>query len=100
MVSTLDCDVLIVGAGPTGVSLALLLAQREVRVIVVDKEPVIYPLPRAAHVDHEVMRVFQSIGVANDIMATSRSAERYDFLNARGEVLLRFENGGLGPRHW
>ena len=101
MVSTLDCDVLIVGAGPTGVSLALLLAQHEVRVIVVDKEPVIYPLPRAAHVDHEAMRVFQSIGVANDIMATSRSAERYDFLNARGEVLLRFENANRqGPGGW
>lgn len=101
MVAKLDCDVLIIGAGPTGVSLALLLAQYEVQVIVVDKEPAIYPLPRAAHVDHEVMRIFQSIGVADNIMATSRSAERYDFLNAQGQVLLRFENANrIGPGGW
>ncbi len=101
MTKILDCDVLIVGAGPTGVSLALLLARHEVRVIVVDKEPVIYPLPRAAHVDHEVMRVFQSIGVADDVMATSRSAGRYDFLNSKGEILLRFDNANrIGPGGW
>ena len=33
-----DCDVLIVGGGPTGITLALLLARRGVRVIVAEKE--------------------------------------------------------------
>jgi 3-(3-hydroxy-phenyl)propionate hydroxylase len=96
-----DCDVLIVGGGPTGASLALLLAQQQVRVIVVDKDADIYPLPRAAHVDHEVMRIFQSLGVADEIMATSRTVSRYDFLNADGKVLLRFGNGDHpGPGGW
>ena len=49
-----DCDVLVVGGGPTGVTLALLLAKRGVRTIVAEKDSDIYPLPRAAHVDHEV----------------------------------------------
>jgi NADPH-dependent 2,4-dienoyl-CoA reductase/sulfur reductase-like enzyme len=40
-----DCDVLIAGGGPTGVTLAVLLAQRGVKVIVADKEADIYPLP-------------------------------------------------------
>jgi len=86
-----DCDVLIAGGGPTGVTLAVLLARRGVKVIVAEKEAAIYPLPRAAHIDHECMRILQEAGVADEVMATSRRASRYDFLNAKGEVLLRFD---------
>jgi 3-(3-hydroxy-phenyl)propionate hydroxylase len=96
-----DCDVLIVGGGPAGVTLAVLLAKRGVKVIVAEKEAGIYPLPRAAHVDHEGMRVLQEAGVADAVMATSRRANRYDFLNAKGELLLRFEGGDqTGPGGW
>lgn len=86
-----DCDVLIAGGGPTGVTLAVLLARRGVKVIVAEKEADIYPLPRAAHIDHECMRILQEAGVADEVMAGSRRAARYDFRNAKGEVLLRFE---------
>lgn len=96
-----DCDVLIVGGGPTGATLAILLAQRGVHVMVAEKEPDIYPLPRAAHIDHECMRILQEAGVADAVMATSRQAPRYDFLNAKGEVLLRFEGADrIGAGGW
>lgn len=96
-----DCDVLIVGAGPTGATLALLLAQSGVSTLLIDKEADIYALPRAAHVDHEIMRIFQELGVAAEIEATCRQAPRYDFLNAEGEILLRFEGGDrIGPGGW
>ena len=96
-----DCDVLIVGGGPTGITLAILLAKRRVSVIVAEKEAEIYPLPRAAHIDHEGMRILQEAGVADAVMATSRRASRYDFLNAKGDLLLRFEGGDqLGPGGW
>ena len=98
---SVDCDVLIAGGGPAGVTLAVLLARRGVRVIVAEKEAAIYPLPRAAHLDHEVMRILQEAGVADAVMATSRRANRYDFLNAKGELLLRFEGGDrIGPGGW
>ena len=86
-----DCDVLIAGGGPTGVTLAILLAQRGVKVIVAEKEAAIYPLPLAAHIDHECMRILKEAEVADEVMATSRRASGYDFLNAKGEVLLRFD---------
>lgn len=96
-----DCDVLIVGAGPTGASLALLLARQQARVILADKDADIYPLPRAAHVDHEVMRIFQALGVADEIMATSRTTSRYDFLSADRRVLMRFDGTDhMGAGGW
>ncbi|MDP3737519.1 MAG: bifunctional 3-(3-hydroxy-phenyl)propionate/3-hydroxycinnamic acid hydroxylase [Hyphomonadaceae bacterium] len=101
MVGDVEVDVLVVGAGPVGVSLGALLAQAGVTALVIDKEADIYPLPRAAHVDHEIMRIFQAIGVADEVAASSRTPNRYDFLNADGEVLLRFEGADrLGPGGW
>jgi 3-(3-hydroxy-phenyl)propionate hydroxylase len=96
-----DCDVLIVGAGPTGVTLALLLAQAGVSTVVIDREADIYPLPRAAHIDHEIVRILQGVGVADAVMATSRAVGRYDFLTADRQILLRFDSEGrIGPGGW
>lgn len=96
-----DCDALIAGGGPTGVTLAVLLAMRGVRVIVAEKEAEIYPLPRAAHLDHEVMRILQEAGVADGVMATCRHAGRYEFRNAAGALLMCFVGGDrIGPGGW
>ncbi len=101
MAGAVECDVLVVGAGPTGVTLGLLLARQGVRTWVIDKEAEIYPLPRAAHIDHETMRTFQSLGVADAIAATCRTSPRYDFLNGAGDVLMRFEGlDRIGPGGW
>ena len=101
MIAAADCDVLIIGGGPTGVTLGILLAQQGVSTIIAEKEPGIYPLPRAAHIDHESMRILQQAGVAAAVMATCRHTTRYDFLNASGEILLRFDGSDkLGPGGW
>ena len=99
--SALDCEVLVVGGGPTGVTLALVAAQYGASAIVCEKEAGIYPLPRAAHIDHEVMRIFQSVGAADEIAATSRTTSHYDFLTSDGQILLRFEGSDqIGPGGW
>jgi 3-(3-hydroxy-phenyl)propionate hydroxylase len=99
--SGLDCDVLVVGAGPTGICLALIAAQHGASAVICEKEADIYPLPRAAHIDHEVMRIFQSIGAADQISATSRTTSHYDFLTADGQILLRFDGSDqIGPGGW
>lgn len=101
MSDAFDCDVLVIGAGPVGVCAALMLAQAGVKVIAVDRSEDIYPLPRAAHIDHEIVRIFQGLGVADEVMAASRVASRYDFLNAAGELLMRFDTGaGQSPSGW
>ena len=60
-------DVAIVGYGPTGATLANLLGQAGLRVLVLEREAAAYHLPRAVHFDAEVMRVFQAIGLADEV---------------------------------
>lgn len=83
-------DVAIVGAGPTGLVLAILLAQRGHQVVVIERFEQPYPLPRAVHFDHEVARILQSVGVADDLEGFTEPAPIYEWRNAEGEILLRF----------
>ncbi len=86
--TTTDLDVAVVGCGPVGVTLAGLLAGRGLRVTAFDRELDLFPLPRAAHFDHEIMRVFQELGVADEIAPSIIVNQGMDFLSARHEVLL------------
>ena len=52
-------DVIIVGAGPTGLTLGILLAQRGYEVTIFEKHNGPYPLPRAVHFDDEVGRILE-----------------------------------------
>jgi flavoprotein hydroxylase len=85
-----DLDVAIVGFGPVGQALAILLGQRGHRVHVVERWPEAYPLPRAVHFDHEVGRILQSAGVAGALEGRTVPAAVYEWRNARGETLIRF----------
>jgi flavoprotein hydroxylase len=93
-------DVAIVGYGPVGQALAILLGQRGWRVGVFEKQPQAYPLPRAVHFDHEVGRILQSCGVADEIRGRTEVADVYEWRNAAGDTLLRFESDEAGPSGW
>jgi 3-(3-hydroxy-phenyl)propionate hydroxylase len=81
-------DVAIAGFGPTGATLAGLLARRGWRVLVVERDREVYRLPRAVHFDHEVMRIFQTLGLAGAVLPHTRVVPRCVFLNAHREVLF------------
>jgi len=85
------CDVLIAGLGPVGAALAALLVREGVSVVAVEKDLEVYPLPRAAHFDHEIMRLFQQLGIASEVLKHARIAPAYEFRSAKSEVLLRFD---------
>jgi len=86
--TTPDCDVCIVGLGPTGAVLACLLGDMGVSVTVLEREAAIYDLPRAVHFDDEVMRVFQWIGVAEEVARQSIVNRGMRFVDAEGRLLL------------
>jgi 2-polyprenyl-6-methoxyphenol hydroxylase-like FAD-dependent oxidoreductase len=83
-------DVAIVGCGPVGLALAILLGQRGRRVHAVERWPEAYPLPRAVHFDHEVGRILQSAGIAPALEGRTVAAPTYEWRNAAGETLIRF----------
>ncbi len=84
----IDTDVLIVGLGPVGAALAGLLADAGLSSIAVERDTEVYPLPRAAHFDHEIMRLFQQLGLADAVLPHTRPAPVYEFRSASGEVLI------------
>lgn len=94
-------DVALVGCGPTGATLANLLAMRGLRVLVLEREPDIYRLPRAIHFDGENMRVFQTVGIA-DLMAPQLIiSPGMRFLSADGQVLIDWQRPtDVGPQGW
>ncbi|MFN7150468.1 MAG: bifunctional 3-(3-hydroxy-phenyl)propionate/3-hydroxycinnamic acid hydroxylase, partial [Microthrixaceae bacterium] len=95
-----DVDVAIVGAGPVGLTLAVLLAQRGRSVVVLERFPEPYRLPRAVHFDDEVGRLLQSCGIGDQLRAVSEPAEVYEWRNGAGTTLLRFGRIGTGPSGW
>ena len=87
---TLTTDVLIVGYGPSGATLANLLGQRGHRVVIIDQAAAIYDKPRAITADQEALRIFQEIGLADEITSSTTPHPGTDFVGMRGQVIKRF----------
>lgn len=64
-----DTDVLVVGAGPVGLTLALDLTRRGVRVRLVDRAPGTFPGSRAKGIQPRTLEVFDDLGVADEAFA-------------------------------
>lgn len=81
-------EVAIVGMGPTGLVLANLLGLAKIRVLVFDKFLASYDLPRAVHLDDEIMRIFQVIGIAPKMEKIFRSNLGMRFIDGDDNLLL------------
>ncbi|MET9083003.1 bifunctional 3-(3-hydroxy-phenyl)propionate/3-hydroxycinnamic acid hydroxylase [Streptomyces sp. NPDC004237] len=92
-----DVPVVIVGAGPVGVTAALLLARRGVRSVLLERHRDVYPLPRALVVDDEVRRILQAAGVGEEFAAIARPGNGLRLLDARHRVMAEFRRAGHGP---
>lgn len=95
-----DYDVVQIGFGPVGQTNAALLGQRGHKVAVFDRWPTTYPLPRAGHVDHEIMRIFQGIGATDKFEQCAIPVPTYDWVNGDGELLLRMDWDVPTPSGW
>jgi 2-polyprenyl-6-methoxyphenol hydroxylase-like FAD-dependent oxidoreductase len=86
-------DVIIVGGGPVGQVLSLLLGDGGWRVAVIERWSQPFALPRACAIDHEIARILQSAGLAQVVdelchPVSSELGHRSTFESADGETLL------------
>jgi 3-(3-hydroxy-phenyl)propionate hydroxylase len=88
--------VVVVGAGPTGMVVAALLARYGVPVVVLERQPTPYPLPRAVHLDDEAMRVLQAVGVTETFLPLTRPALGLRLVDARLRTMAEFRRSD-GP---
>ena len=94
-------DICIVGYGPVGATLAGLLAMAGKSVVVLEREPLPYPLPRAVHFDDEVMRILQTLGVADAMLPHTHVSPGMRFVDAEGRLLLDWSRPmEIGPQGW
>jgi 3-(3-hydroxy-phenyl)propionate hydroxylase len=82
--------VVIVGAGPTGVTAATLLADYGIPCLVLDRWESVYPRPRAVHLDDEIYRIVARLGVDEEFAAISRPALGLRLLDHDLRVLAEF----------
>jgi 3-(3-hydroxy-phenyl)propionate hydroxylase len=91
--------VVIVGAGPTGVTAATLLAQYGVQCVVLERWEDVYPKPRAVHADDEVCRILARVGVYDEFAAVSRPALGLRLLDPKMRVLAEFRRDPKNGLH-
>ena len=83
--------VVIAGAGPVGVIAAILLARRGIPSVIIERHAEAYGLPRAVHIDDEVFRALQDVGVAEEFAAISRPMPGMRLLDASYRTMAEFE---------
>lgn len=94
---TRPADVAIVGYGPVGATLANVLGQAGVETVVHERATDAYPLPRACHLDAEIMRIFQSIGLSDEVAAVVEPSPGMEFVDGSRERLFTFEDFTRDP---
>lgn len=93
-------DVIVIGFGPVGATLSGLLARRARHVIAIDRDVDLFPLPRAAHVDAETMRILQEVGCGEEIRGSLIANPGMDFLTSDHRVLISMRSGSNAPFGW
>lgn len=82
-------DVAIVGYGPAGQVAAGLLGLRGLRVYVCERLQDVYQIPRAIALDHEIMRVFQQLGVVEAVAPFTEPFSNSEFYGVDGQLIRR-----------
>ncbi len=102
----MNYDIAIVGCGPVGATLANLLGAYDYSIAIFEKELTIYHAPRAVHIDDEVIRIFQAVGILEQLKGSIVPFEKMQFVSAKGKVLIEagapsnYQPYGHAPSNW
>ncbi|MFJ8255061.1 bifunctional 3-(3-hydroxy-phenyl)propionate/3-hydroxycinnamic acid hydroxylase [Streptomyces sp. NPDC094466] len=95
-----ETDVLVVGYGPVGSVLSVLLAQRGWRVTVLERRRRPYTLPRATSFDGETARLLAGTGIGGELGRITEPGTGYQWRTADGKTLLDIEFTTEGRYGW
>jgi 3-(3-hydroxy-phenyl)propionate hydroxylase len=98
-VTATTVPVVIVGAGPTGLTAATLLGQYGVECQVLERWESIYPLPRAVALDEEIYRVLARLGLRDRFAAISWRCQGLRLVDQTMRVLAEFSRTVTQGRH-
>ncbi|MCJ7995550.1 bifunctional 3-(3-hydroxy-phenyl)propionate/3-hydroxycinnamic acid hydroxylase [Rhizobium cremeum] len=84
-------DVLVVGFGPAGAVAAGMLGARGHSTLVVDRLTEIYDKPRAIALDHEIMRHFDNMGIADEVLPYIAPFTASQHFGAEGQLIRRID---------
>lgn len=84
-------QVVIVGAGPTGLTAAFFLAAEGVDVLVVERGPGVFEDPRAATLHPPTLEIFAPSGVTDDILAQGIVARHWQFRGREEGLIASFD---------
>ena len=94
-------DVAIIGCGPVGALAANLVGKTGLKTLVIEREAEPFPLPRAVHLDHEMMRLFQSAGVIDQVLGDMRDTDGHLHVGAdHGVIRYMGTVGKARPFGW
>ncbi|MBV8858978.1 MAG: FAD-dependent monooxygenase [Acidobacteria bacterium] len=100
MGATIKTDVVIVGAGPTGLSLACQLVRHGVGFVVVEKNEGVTPYSKAIGVHARTLEIYEQLGLAREAVERGTVAGKVRLLSGgevRGEFDLSEVGEGLSP---
>lgn len=87
----LSCQVLIAGAGPTGLTVANLLGRHGVRTILVERNPGVSEIPKALFVDDEFFRTLNGLGLGAALADHALAPVDFEYRSPLGIVLARID---------
>jgi 3-(3-hydroxy-phenyl)propionate hydroxylase len=88
--------VVIIGAGPTGMTAAALLARQGVRSVLFEREADILKIPRAVHLDEEVLRVLHLSCLGEEVEGEIRPIRGMQLVDRERRTLISFARDGKG----
>jgi 2-polyprenyl-6-methoxyphenol hydroxylase-like FAD-dependent oxidoreductase len=91
----LEADVLVVGAGPVGLTASIALSQHGVRHVVVERHPSTSVAPKARGINARTMEMYRQMGVEDDIRAAGMPS-RFGGMMLCAESLFVREKFGIG----
>ncbi|GBE65521.1 3-(3-hydroxy-phenyl)propionate/3-hydroxycinnamic acid hydroxylase [Mycobacterium sp. MFM001] len=92
-------DVAVIGYGPTGATAANLLGQAGLKVLVVERDSDVYNRARAISTDEEVMRIWQSVGLADRLQQDMLPDRPLNFVDADGVPFIDLKITSRGSGH-